>query len=357
MKRHIFLLFIGWMFLLAGCDMSGYDLPEPDGRLQGLQVEFKHVSPRSGAVMTNVMKDYFRKTDNVSVEIKSSLKIAKIDVVNSVTSSVLTTKEVNGTDASFVIAVTNLNIPFGQSTNLYFHLYFDDEGVEGFSYPSMKSYAFNVISDIPSIVNFRKSDGSSVELKTTDVNIDKFYEDASKGVAASLKGGVNSFLRVEDSPLLKFGANQNWSVSFWMKSDHDISDPAVMGTMDWNSSNNKGWVIAWLNGRLRVVAGDGAGTKSDFRETEAQPKMVDGNWYFITAVFNRNGLAELYRNGTVSASAPMKPVDIDAGVQVNINQDGTGTYGDKLRASYSQVIFYDYALTAEQVMAAYNASK
>ena len=357
MKKYMIFFLIVWGTVISSCDMSSYDLPEPDGRLMGLTVEFKHVSPRTGQTMVNAFKDYYRKTETVNIDIKSNFKIAKIDVVNSVTSSVLKSVDVNGTEVKFSQAVEGLNIPFGQSASLYFHFYFDDKGVDGFEYPSMKSYTFNVISDIPSVVNFKKSDGSTVELKTTDVNIDKFSEDPKKGVVVSLKGGVNSFLRVENSPLLKFGANKNFSVSFWIQSDHDISDPGLMGTLDWDSSNNKGWLIAWLNGRIRVVAGDGAGTKTDFREGDDQPKLVGPEWNLITVVFDRTGLAELYRNGVRTASAAMKPVDIDTGGNVNINQDGTGNYGDKLRAKYSQVVFYDYALNAAKVTQIYNASK
>src|SRR5690606_35907551 len=97
------------------------------------------------------------------------------------------------------------------------------------------------------------SDGSITEIRATDVNIDKYFEDPVKGVTASFKPGVNSYLNLQDSPLLHFGATKNFSVSFWVKSNHDTSDPAMMGTMDWSSSSNKGWLIAWRNGQLRVV--------------------------------------------------------------------------------------------------------
>jgi hypothetical protein len=53
----------------------------------------------------------------------------------------------------------------------------------------------------------------------------------------------------------------------------------------------------------------------------------------------------------------MTPVNIDAGVSVKINQDGTGNYGDKLGADYSAVTFYNYALTASQVTDIFNAGK
>lgn len=357
MKNYIILFIITSAVLMSGCDMSDYTLPEPDGRLLGVDVVLKHKDPRSGETLTNVFENFFRKDDNVEIEISSTKAIDKIDVVNSVVGQVIATIPVNGTSTSFEYLVDDMEIPFGQSGNLVFHLYYADSGEEGFDYPSIQSYAFSVISDIPSIINFRKSDGSLTELRANDVNISRYFEDESKGVVAEFKGGESSYLDVNDNALLHFGADKNFAVSFWVQSDHDISDPAMMGTMDWNSSGNKGWVIAWRNGRLRIVAGDGEGTKIDYSQDSGDPSMVGPDWHFVVVNFNRTGQSELYIDGELKGSADMEPVDIDNGVTVKINQDGTGDYGDKLRANYSQIVFYNYVLSSDQVTDIYNDTK
>ena len=355
MKNKHLLFLIGLLFAFAGCDKSGYELPEPDGRLIGLQVDILHVSPRTGQTMTNAFEDKYRNNETVTGTIRSNKRINKVDIVNNVNGTVLTTLNVNGTEAQFSIPVAGMNIPFGQTGVLYFHMYFDDIGVDGFDYPSVKSYRFSVISDIPSVVSFKRADGTTTELRTTEMNIDRFYEDVRRGVVVKFKPAVNSYLVVEDSPLLRFGDNQNFSISFWIKSDHNISDPAMMGTMNWNSSNNVGWVVAWLRGVLRVVAGDGTGAKVDYRTGE--PLALSTEWKFVAITFDRNNRSYIYVDGVEAASAPMTAVYIDAGVSVKINQDGTGNYGDKLGADYSQVTFYNYALTQAQVTAIFNATK
>ncbi|WP_299582314.1 LamG domain-containing protein [uncultured Sunxiuqinia sp.] len=357
MKKDIVFLLIALVSMLAGCDMSDYSLPEPDGRLLGVEVSLDHVDPRTGETETNIFEDFYRKDDQVQIAISSSKKIDKIDVVNSLSKSVVQSIEVGGNTASFNYAVEAMGIPFGQSGDLVFHLYYDDAGENGFSFPSIQSYAFTVISDIPSIVNFRKSDGSEVELRASDVNIDKYYEDSSKGLVAQFKPDVNSFLDLEDSPLLKFGANKNFSVSFWVQSDHDTSDPAMMGTLDWNSSDNQGWLIAWRNGRLRIVIGDGNGTKTDYRQDDNDPSLVGPEWHLVVVNFDRAGDSELFIDGELRASAPMDPVDIDNGTTVKVNQDGTGDYGEKLGAKYSQITFYDYVLTSDEVANLYQTTK
>ncbi len=357
MRKNKILFFVGWMLFFAGCDMSEYDLPDPDGRLLGVDVEFRHVDPRTGETHVNVFENLFRSEDDVEVSISSTKTIDRIEVVNSVSAAVVSTINVNGTSADFTYSVEDMGIPFGESGNLVFHLYYDDVGEDGFEFPSIQSYSFRVISDVPSIVNFKSQDGTVTEIRTTEVNIDGFSEDPDRGIIASFKGGENSYLDIEDTPLLQFGANQNFSISFWIQSDHDTSDPAMMGTMDWASSGNVGWLLAWRNGRVRVVAGNGDGVKTDYSQPGDDPSMVGTDWHFITVTFDRNGDSELYINADMRASAGMEPVDINAGVTAKINQDGTGDYGGKLRAKYNQVFFYDYVLSASEITDIYNATK
>jgi hypothetical protein len=355
MKNSLIIILAGLLFFSTGCDRSEYDLPDPDGRLNSLKVEFKHVSPRTGETVINGFSDKYRANETVNIEITTNYAIDRIEIANGQTLTALTTMQLNGaTTASYSVPVSSLSVPFGQRVPLLFHLFFADQGKEGFDFPSIKSYAFNVVDDIPSVVNFKRADGSNVELAAIDNNIVGYANDPVRGVFVTTKPGVNSYLEVNNS-LLNFGIN-SFSVSFWIQSEHDTSDPAIMGTMDWNSSNNPGWVLAWLNGRIRAVAGDGAGTKVDFR-TDAAYSVLGPDWKFVTVVFNRTGNAVIYIDAVSRASAAMVGVDINNGVSVKINQDGTGTYGDKLGAKYASINFYNYALSDAQVAQIYNSSK
>jgi len=357
MKNKLILIISVWILALTGCDYSAYDLPSPDGRLNGVTVDLTYVDPETGEIQTNIFEDYYNSDDIVKITLKSSKAIEKIEVVNSATASVVGSLAVNSTTADFSYEVEKMSIPFGQSSNLVFHIYFNDKGEDGFDYPSMRSYAYTVKQRIPSIVNFKKSDGTVTELRGTDVNIEGYSEDAVKGVVGTFKKGVNSYIDLGSPSSLNFGANKNFSVSFWVKSTHDVSDPAMMGTMDWNSSGNVGWVIAWRNGRIRVVAGDGAGTKTDYRQADEDTPMIDGTWHLVVVTFDRAGVSSLYIDGSLRASAPMVPVNIDAGVSTKINQDGTGNYGDKLGASYAKIVFYDYVVSGSEVTTLFNSGK
>lgn len=353
MKQVIASILLGVLILAGACSKD--ESSKPDGRLLGLELSFNHKDPKTGETKTNAFSDYYRKEDQVEINLESSLEIDKIDIVNSVTQSVLTTLTTGGTSASFSVPVADLSIPFGQRASLFFHVYFKDAGKNGFSYPSMKSYTFNVISEIPSIVNFVNAAGTTTELKTTDYNIQGFTEDAKRGVVATFKPSAISYLDIENSPLLQFGTSKNFSVSFWIQSNQDISDPAIMGTQDWNSSNNKGWIIAWLNGRLRVVTCDGAGLKNDIRETSGS--MIGDAWHFVTVSFNRNSSLSIFVDGVQTATGPAIPMDINNGNTVKINQDGTGSYSPRLGSKFSGVVFYEKALTEAEVLDIYNSTK
>lgn len=353
MKNILLIMVTGALGLLLGCQKEIQY--KPDGRLNDLEMTLTHTSPRTAQVLTNVYKDYYRKGEQVKIDLNSSIDIKKIDVVNLNTGTVLTSLDVNGKTASYAVPVNSLNIPLGQRASLAFNVYFNDSGKDGFDYPSMKTYNYDVISDIPSIVSFKKQDGTVTELKTTDYNITGFSEDTQRGIVATFKPAAISYLDIASSSLLNFGATTNFSVSFWFQSSDNADDPAMMGTMDWNSSGNKGWVIAWLGGKIRVVAGNGAGAKTDFREGTAT--ALGTTWHFITASFNRTGEAALYVDGVKTASGVMTPVDIENGKTVKINQDGTGTYSPRLGAKYATVVFYNYALSAAEVSQIYNATR
>ncbi|TVQ05730.1 MAG: LamG domain-containing protein [Balneolaceae bacterium] len=339
------------------------DFQEMDTRLIDREITFKLTDPESGETLVNVFEKAFRAEHNVQVEIESDYRINKVDVVNVNTRQVIENIAVNGNTATFSSPVANMGIPFGQAINLAFHLYFDDEGVDGFNYPSMRSFTLRVIDDIPSNVHYSFSDGRIQELATNIVNAARVYDHPEFGIVTSFKGGENSFMVVESNPMLNFGASRDFSVSWWMKTDHNISDPAVMGTQNWASGANTGWVVAYNRGRMRFVASSreeetrnetpymDAG-RFDVRNEESP--WLDGEFHHMTITAKRGEGMYIYFNGVEEGFGTMASVNLDNGNPIHINQDGTGNYGDKLQAEYAKIVFYDRALTAEEVAEIYN---
>lgn len=365
--KYLTLVFTA-LTLMAAFMSCTDDFQEMDTRLIDREITFKLTDPESGETLVNVFEKAFRAEHNVQVEIESDYRINKIDVVNVNTRDVIENISVNGNVATFTSPVANMGIPFGQAINLAFHLYFDDDGVDGFNYPSMRSFTLRVIDDIPSNVQYSFSDGRIQELATDIVNAAQVYNHPEFGIVTSFKGGENSFMIVENNPLLNVGANRDYSVSWWMKSDHNISDPAVMGTQNWASGANTGWVVAWSRGRMRFVASsreEGVRNETPYTN-EARFDLrnegslwEDGEFHHVTITAKRGEGMYIYINGVEEGFGSMASVNLDNDSRIHINQDGTGNYGGtnperKLSAEYAKIVFYDRALTAEEVAEIYN---
>lgn len=339
------------------------DFQKMDTRLIDSEISFMVTDPETGEKMPNVFDKAYRSDQSVQIEIESNLPINKVDVVNINSREVLESISVNGGLARFSTPVASLEIPFGQSINLAFHIFFNDEGVDGFTYPSMRSFTFRVIDDIPSNVNLSFSDGRMQELATSIINAAEVYEHPEFGIVTAFKGGENSFMVVESNPLLNFGANRDFSVSWWMKTDHDVSDPAVMGTQNWSSGSNTGWVVAYNRGRMRFVASSREEeTRNETPYTDADTfdvrnegsPWLDGEFHLVTITAKRGEGMHIYIDGVEEGFGGMASVNLDNGNPIHINQDGTGNYGDKLEAEYAKVVFYDRALSAEEIAEIYS---
>jgi len=302
MKNKLFLVLLALSAVLVGCKTAD-SIPVDDGLL-GQSIIFSHDNPRTGEIYKpnddrpfNQFQDFYRSNMMVELEIESTNEIDKIDVVSLLNRELLTTIQVDGSIASFSHPVADVNVPFAQSSPLLFHFYFKDEGVKCFSYPSMKSFTYLASDDVPSPVSFHRADGSITELKTTPINVGSLAPAPNnQDIIATFKPNEISCLEVENAPFLKFEDNRSFSFSFWFKSDHNVSEPAMIGTLDWNSSNNTGWVLAYRRGNLRLVAGEAGVGKVDFAEPsegEGGRPWMTGEWHFVSGVFDRSGNASI----------------------------------------------------------------
>lgn len=302
MKNKLFLVLLALSAVLVGCQTD--DSIPVDDRLHGQSIIFSHDNPRTGEAYKsnddrpfNQFQDFYRSNMMVELEIESTYEIDKIDVVSLLNRELLTTIQVDGSIASFSHPVADVNVPFAQSSPLLFHFYFKDEGVKGFRYPSMKSFTYLASDDVPSPVSFHRADGSITELKTTPINVGSLAPAPNnQDIIATFKQNEISCLEVENAPFLKFEDNRSFSFSFWLKSDHNVSEPAMIGTLDWNSSNNTGWVLAYRRGNLRLVAGEAGVGKVDFAEPsegEGGRPWMTGEWHFVSGVFDRSGNASI----------------------------------------------------------------
>ena len=167
-------------------------------------------------------------------------------------------------------------------------------------------------------------------------------------------GVVQSFATVADGVILDPGSNdlsyrytEDFTVSVWVNSSTDNSDPSIIGDKDWGSGGNKGFVFAYRgNSGWKINIGDGAGNRVDISGNA----INDGNWHLLTVTFDRDGDAILYEDLVEIDRENMSAIgDTNSGLPIYVGQDGTGTYGIPYIGTTREVYFHDVALSKKEL--------
>ncbi|MBL1221530.1 alkaline phosphatase family protein [Chryseobacterium sp. L7] len=139
-----------------------------------------------------------------------------------------------------------------------------------------------------------------------------------------------------------FGTSQDFTVEFWVKPNASYSsDPVMISNKNWASGKNKGFVISGYSGQtFKLNIGDGTN-----RIDLVGGKVETNKWKHIAVTFDRDGLVTLYEDGVPVTFAKMNTIgNINSGLPLTINQDGTNTYGENLAASYKDIRIWKSAL-------------
>lgn len=169
--------------------------------------------------------------------------------------------------------------------------------------------------------------------------------------------GSYNFVTLGSNDIVPFGQAKDFTVGFWLKTERVVGDPAIVGSKDWGSGNNSGWVIGTEeDGRIewnyRRTNADGLSRK-DLDYTAEGNLLAKPEWTHVSVVWTINGTAETYYNGRLVDSQSIAPGTGDlspADLNLNIGQDGNGAYTDgEWDGLLDEVAFWDRALTATEV--------
>ncbi|WP_228414218.1 alkaline phosphatase family protein [Chryseobacterium sp. CH21] len=91
-----------------------------------------------------------------------------------------------------------------------------------------------------------------------------------------------------------FGANQDFTIEFWVKPNASYSsDPVMISNKNWANGKNKGFVFSGYSGQtFKMNIGDGTN-----RIDLVGGKVETNKWKHIAASFDRDGLVTLYEDG------------------------------------------------------------
>jgi len=159
---------------------------------------------------------------------------------------------------------------------------------------------------------------------------------------------AGTYAKPSSQSSFNFGANQDFTIEFWVKPNANYSsDPVMISNKNWANGTNKGFVISGYSGQtFKMNIGDG----SD-RLDLVGGKLNTNEWKHIAVSFDRDGLATMYDNGVPVTVEKMNLIgDINSNLPLTINQDGTNTYGQNLSASYKDVRIWNTALSNETIV-------
>ncbi len=120
----------------------------------------------------------------------------------------------------------------------------------------------------------------------------------------------------------QFGKEQDFSVDFWFKTT--ATSGVLIGDKDWNNSNNIGWAIALLAGKIRFNLGDG----TSWKNASSSNTYNDNEWHHLTATVSRSGAGKLhlYIDGELVANNLAAVGDISNNMNLTIGADANGNW-------------------------------
>ena len=163
--------------------------------------------------------------------------------------------------------------------------------------------------------------------------------------------GVDDYASIALDGASVFGSNQDFTIELWVKTDQTRNDPAILSNKNWNSGSNWGFVIAQTNSTWKFnIDGDGF-SRQDLNNLGV---INDGAWHHLVVVVDRDTEIIVYQNGAeVGRQAVSTVGSIDAGLPLNIAQDGTGSYADWFAGELGEVRIWHAARTPSEIATAY----
>ncbi len=121
----------------------------------------------------------------------------------------------------------------------------------------------------------------------------------------------------------EFGTSQDFTIELWVKANAYTADPSFISNKDWDSGLYPGFVISAQSGQYwKVNIGDGT------NRVDIQGGWISPNeWHHLAVSFDRDGLMTAYEDGAPVGFYWMQSIgDINSGLPLIINQDGTTNY-------------------------------
>ncbi|WP_051620255.1 S-layer homology domain-containing protein [Paenibacillus sp. UNC451MF] len=212
------------------------------------------------------------------------------------------------------------------------------------------------------------TDSSSNPLTATAVGNPTFVN-GRIGNAINLQktSSVKQYVNLGKPASLQMGTNKNFTLAFWIKSPGLTSDPAIISNKNWSTGGNTGYAVVLKNSTLSW----NYRTAGESRLDADIPNVADGSWHHIVISHDRaTGRVDFYKDGSPVTVTKVRgnnynniasTMDIqgltgtlDANLDTNIGNDGTGNYDSNLDVTLDDVQILGRAITAQEAADIYN---
>ncbi len=331
-----------------------------DDRLVGNEAIIKHDNPRTGAPYTDEelaelpydpwMEEYYNPGTNVEIEVITKIEPQQIQVLvgdNKVFAElpVPAINEDNEYVATFSSNFDELGFSSGDERILSFDIIYNNADGSRPSSVQTLDFKFHMANIRPRALAFlRKSTGEIMEIKTQVSGATAELDDKFGHIFTY--DGVDDYITLIDSDDLRFRDAGDFSISIWVNTTLDISDPVIIGDKDWGSGGNKGFLFAHIGEKWKLNLGDGASGRRDL----TGGVINDGIWHHLAATFDRDGDVVIYQDGIEVGRTDMSATgDMNSGYPIRLAQDGTAGYGQVYGGMTGEPMIFDYVLNTDQI--------
>ncbi|MBP7948795.1 MAG: alkaline phosphatase family protein [Verrucomicrobiales bacterium] len=178
------------------------------------------------------------------------------------------------------------------------------------------------------------------------------YTTGRTGQALVLSGAQFATLPAGSADL-KFGADANFTVAFWIQAPTQwTSDPVLISNKNWDSGANQGWVIACQNLAANNTSWQWnfKGVLQNRRDFDGGGVIRTGGWHHVAVSHNRTGNADFYADGNHIGSVSLSGAgDADTAFPIHLGRDGNGGNALNVSMAMDDLKIWRRALTAAEI--------
>ena len=162
----------------------------------------------------------------------------------------------------------------------------------------------------------------------------------------------------------RFGAAQDFTVSFWMKANSSVigtADSTIVSNKDWSSGANQGWEIGVYNHYLTWNYKGASLARMDLHKSSlnnsspVQLIVDDNQWHHIVVAHNRTGNASFYMDNVLKKTISIAGAGtIDPATILGLNIGVDGKQKIPFKGQLDDFRIFTKALNSDEVQLLYN---